>query len=163
MAALRPAAPGDRLTGQSTNGTHDTCAAIQRWTISGGRRGRRRRRRARWRSRSRGSAPTDRRARPDGWVRTSCVAAAATWGQTVRMQDALGFVIFGVVIVAAVVAVLTLRVTGKTYDQIGRGGMSLRDGSDRAPGGDPSGAVALRERDGEIRQMLEGRNETPVR
>ena len=79
------------------------------------------------------------------------------------MQDAFGLVIFGVVIVAVIVAVLTLRVTGRAYDQIGRGGMSLRDGSDRAPGPAPSGGAALRERDDEIRQMLEARNERRAR
>jgi hypothetical protein len=79
------------------------------------------------------------------------------------VQDAFGLVIFAVVIVAAIVAVLTLRVTGRAYDQIGRGGMSLRDGSDRPRGPEPSGGAALRERDDEIRQMLEARNERRAR
>jgi hypothetical protein len=76
------------------------------------------------------------------------------------MADALGIVIVGVVIVAALVAVGTLVTSGRTYDQIGRGGLSLRDGSDRPPG-EPvrSGAVAARERDEEIRQLVEARNE----
>lgn len=76
------------------------------------------------------------------------------------MADALGIVIVGVVVVAALVAVGTLVTSGRTYDQIGRGGLSLRDGSDR-PAGEPvrSGAAAARERDEEIRQLVEARNE----
>jgi hypothetical protein len=76
------------------------------------------------------------------------------------MADALGIVIVGVVVVAALVAVATLATSGRTYDQIGRGGPSLRDGSDR-PAGEPirTGAVAARERDDEIRQLVEARNE----
>jgi len=78
------------------------------------------------------------------------------------VQDAFGLVIFGVVIVAVIVAVLTLRVTGRAYDQIGRGGMSLRDGSDR-PVGEATPAMAVAERDEEIRQMLEARNARRLR
>jgi hypothetical protein len=76
------------------------------------------------------------------------------------MADALGIVIVGVVIVSALVAVGTLVTSGRTYDQIGRGGLSLRDGGDR-PAGEPvrTGAAAARERDEEIRQLLEARNE----
>jgi hypothetical protein len=76
------------------------------------------------------------------------------------MADALGIVIVGVVVVAALVAVATLATSGRTYDQIGRGGLSLRDGSDR-PASEPirTGAVAARERDDEIRQLVEARNE----
>lgn len=79
--------------------------------------------------------------------------------QTVRMQEAFGIVIFAVVGVAAVVAIGTFFTSGKAYDQIGRGGLSLRDGSDR-PAHEPiaSGAAALAERDDEIRQMLTARN-----
>lgn len=74
------------------------------------------------------------------------------------MEDAFGYVVFGVVIVAAIVAVATLRSSRSAYDQIGRGQMSLRDGSDRGSEPAPTGAVALRERDDEVRQMLEARN-----
>jgi hypothetical protein len=80
--------------------------------------------------------------------------------ETLGMADALGIVIVGVVIVAALVAVGTLVTSGRTYDQIGRGGLSLRHGSER-PAGEPvrTGAAAARERDEEIRQLLEARNE----
>ena len=80
------------------------------------------------------------------------------------MEQALGIVIIAVVAAAALVAIATLATSGRTYDQIGRGGLSLRDGSDR-PGGEPaqSSAAAARERDDEIRQLLEARNEVRQR
>ena len=43
------------------------------------------------------------------------------------------------------------------YDEIGRGGLSLGDGSDR-PAHEPTPAMAAGEREAEIRQMLEARN-----
>jgi hypothetical protein len=76
------------------------------------------------------------------------------------VEEAFGIVIFTVVIVAAIIAVVTLGMRAKAYDQIGRGGLSLRD--EPAPR-EPTGAVALRERDDEIRQMLEAGNERRVR
>jgi hypothetical protein len=80
------------------------------------------------------------------------------------MQEAFGIVLFVVVALAAVVAVGTLFTTGKAYNQIGKGGLSLRDGSDR-PAHEPqlSGAAAAAERDDEIRQMLEARNARRIR
>jgi hypothetical protein len=76
------------------------------------------------------------------------------------MADALPIVIVAVTVLAAVIAVGTLASSGRSYDQIGRGGLSLRDGSDR-PAREPvrTGAAAARERDEEIRQLLEARNE----
>jgi hypothetical protein len=76
------------------------------------------------------------------------------------MQEAFGILIFAVVIVAAIVAVVTLFLRGKAYDQIGRGGLSIRD---EVPRREPTGAVAVRERDDEIRQMLAARNERRAR
>jgi hypothetical protein len=76
------------------------------------------------------------------------------------MQEAFGIVIFAVVIGAAIVAVITLFGRSKAYEQIGRGGLSLRD--EPMPT-EPTGAVALRERDDEIRQMLDARNERRAR
>jgi len=74
-------------------------------------------------------------------------------------MDAFGYVIVGVVAVSFVIAIVMAASTGKLYDQIGKGGLSLNDGSDR-PAHEPavSGAVATRERDDEIRQMLVARN-----
>jgi hypothetical protein len=81
------------------------------------------------------------------------------------VEDAFGIVLVVVVVAAALVAVATLVASSRTYDEIGRGGMSLRDGSDRGPR-EPAGAApptAAAERDEEIRQMLEARNARRVR
>jgi hypothetical protein len=78
------------------------------------------------------------------------------------MQDAFGIVLVVVVVLAAIVAIVTLVGFGRTYDQIGRGGLSLGDGSDR-PAREPTGAMAAGERDAEIRQMLEARNARRLR
>jgi len=76
------------------------------------------------------------------------------------VEQALGIVIVAVVAAAALIAIATLATSGRTYDEIGRGGLSLRDGSDR-PAREPaqSSAAAARERDDEIRQLVEARNE----
>jgi hypothetical protein len=76
------------------------------------------------------------------------------------MADALPVVIVAVTVLAALIAVATLASSGRSWDQVGRGGLSLRDGTDRAPAERvPVGAgAAARERDEEIRQMLEARN-----
>ena len=71
------------------------------------------------------------------------------------MEEAFGIVLFGVIVVASIVAIGTLFLRGRAYEQIGRGGLSLRD---EEPRKEPTGAVALRERDAEIRQMLDARN-----
>ena len=73
----------------------------------------------------------------------------------VGVQEAFGIVLFGVVFVAGVVALVTLGMRARAYEQIGRGGLSLRDEEPRKA---PTGAVAARERDAEIRQMLDARN-----
>src|SRR3954462_11059306 len=78
--------------------------------------------------------------------------------QNAGMQDAYGIVLVVVVVLAAIVAVATLGGSPGLYDQIGRGGMSLRDGSDRALGETTTPALAVAERDEGIRQMLEARN-----
>jgi hypothetical protein len=78
------------------------------------------------------------------------------------MQEAFGLVIVVVVVLAAIVAVIAIAGSGRLYDQIGRGGLSLRDGSDR-PAADPAPAALADEREEEIRQMLEARNARRVR
>ena len=78
------------------------------------------------------------------------------------MQEAFGIVIVVVVVIGAIVAVFTVAGSGRAYDEIGRGGLSLRDGSDR-PAREPTPAVAAGERDAEIRQMLEARSARRVR
>jgi hypothetical protein len=78
--------------------------------------------------------------------------------QTAGVQDALVYVVLGVVAVSVAVAIVALAGSGTAYDEIGKGGLSLRDGSDQPAGEAPSAAVALRERDEEVRQMLEARS-----
>jgi hypothetical protein len=78
------------------------------------------------------------------------------------MEDAFGYVLFGVVAICAVVAVVALAGAGRVYEQIGKGGLSLRDGSDRPPD-EPLPGVAAAQRDEEIRQMLQARNERRAR
>ncbi|HMJ35454.1 MAG TPA: hypothetical protein VK501_16215 [Baekduia sp.] len=76
------------------------------------------------------------------------------------MQDAFAIVLV-VVLVGAVIAAIWASIgTGEAYRQIGRGGLSLDDDSDRV-GGDgsqPTRATAAGDREAEIRQMLEARN-----
>jgi hypothetical protein len=97
-------------------------------------------------------------------VRDACVnyASVQRAGSPVArengaVEEAFGIVVVVVVAIAAVVAVVTFVSSGRTYDEIGRGGLSLRDGSDR-PAHEPAAAAAAGEREAEIRQMLEARN-----
>ena len=80
------------------------------------------------------------------------------------MEEAFGTIIVVVTVVSAVIAMATLGLRSKAYDQIGRGGMSLRDGSETGPD-EPtaSGAVSVAQRDEEVRQMLGARNERRAR
>jgi hypothetical protein len=66
------------------------------------------------------------------------------------VEDAFGYVLFAVVIVAAILAVVSLR--GERYDHIGRGG--LFEDEPRKADAPVSAAV----RDEEVRQMLAARN-----
>jgi hypothetical protein len=72
------------------------------------------------------------------------------------VEDAFGVVLFAVIAVAIVVAVIAAAGSGKLYEQIGRGGLSLNEDEPRPPS---SGALAVAERDAEVRQMLTARNE----
>jgi hypothetical protein len=82
---------------------------------------------------------------------------------TVSVQDAFGIVLIVVVALGALVAVITFVGVGRVYEQIGRGGLSLRDGTDRPAAEPVSAAVASAEREAEIRQMLAARNERRLR
>jgi hypothetical protein len=64
------------------------------------------------------------------------------------MEEAFAIVLFVVVGVAAVAAVWALATSGGSYEQIGRGGLSV---DERRP-------TTAAEREAEIRQMLEARN-----
>lgn len=77
------------------------------------------------------------------------------------MEEAFGVVIVVVTLVSAVIAVASLGMRSKAYDQIGSNG--LNDGSDRNPNEPMSGAVSVAQRDEEVRQMLGARNERRAR
>jgi hypothetical protein len=72
------------------------------------------------------------------------------------VQDAFQYVIFGVVGVGLVAALVSVFLTGKAYDDIGKGGFFRDEDGARRPA--PGGAVDVAERDDEIRQMLTARN-----
>ncbi|MGH2948429.1 MAG: hypothetical protein ACRDPC_19590, partial [Solirubrobacteraceae bacterium] len=67
------------------------------------------------------------------------------------MEGAFGIVLFVVVGIAAVAAVWALVTSGGSYEQIGRGAMSIDEDRPAAP-------APAAEREAEIRQMLEARN-----
>jgi hypothetical protein len=71
------------------------------------------------------------------------------------VEQTLGIVVVAVGILGALIAVATLAGAGRSYDQIGHGGLSLRDGSDRPA----DERAAAREREDEIRQLFDARNE----
>jgi hypothetical protein len=94
------------------------------------------------------------------WAAVS--VAATTVPATI--QDAFWTVLLSVVIGGTVIALITFVGTGKMYQQIGRGGLSINEDRDllrRPPGS--SSAVSAQERDAEIRQLLQARNERRVR
>ena len=69
------------------------------------------------------------------------------------VEEAFGYVIFGVVIVGVLVALVAAFLSSDAYDEIGRGG--LFEEEQRRPQA-PGASAAVR--DDEIRQMLEARN-----
>src|SRR5436305_7722382 len=77
------------------------------------------------------------------------------------MHDAFGTVLWVVCIAGAIVAVLAFVSTRKAWDDFGKDGLLLDSEINRS--GPHSSAAALRERDEEIRQMLEARNARRVR
>lgn len=74
------------------------------------------------------------------------------------IQDSFGLVLFVVVGVGAIAAILSLGAARRSYDQIGRGGLSLDEDDARRAGRPATGASARREAEEEIRQMLTARN-----
>jgi hypothetical protein len=72
------------------------------------------------------------------------------------MQEAFGIVIFVVVGISAVLALVSLVFRGRTYDQIGRGGIG--DDREIRPARSTGAFADSGEREEEIRQMLEARN-----
>lgn len=79
------------------------------------------------------------------------------------MQEAFGIVIFAVVAIGIVVGLVSLISRDQLYDQIGRGGLSLRDERDAPPPEPAAGSAAAGQRDDEIRQMLDASNARRLR
>ena len=79
-------------------------------------------------------------------------------GQTVGVQDAFGIVVIGVVVVGIIAAIVSASMSTGKYDHIGKGGLSLRDGTDRPERETPPGMSAGAAADEEIRQMLQAKN-----
>ncbi len=75
--------------------------------------------------------------------------------------SSFGLVVFGVVIVGAIVAVIAVFSNGDIYSQIGKGGLFEDD--DRRGTSRPTVAHSGPVRETEIRQMLQARNERRVR
>jgi hypothetical protein len=78
-------------------------------------------------------------------------------------QDAFWPVLLVVVIGGALVAVVTFIGTGKLYEQIGRGGLSINEEEGRGKPGAPPPVEAAGIREAEIRQLLTARNERRAR
>jgi hypothetical protein len=72
------------------------------------------------------------------------------------MQDAFAIVLVVVLVGAVVAAVWAAYGAPDAYRQIGRGALSLNDGTDR-PAREPTPAIAAADREAEVRQMLEAR------
>src|SRR3954469_14252188 len=83
-------------------------------------------------------------------------STARRTSQFALMQDAFAIVLVVVLVGAVVAAVWAGLASRNPYGQIGRGGLSLDEPA--RPAVAPSFAVAAREREAEIRQMLEARN-----
>ena len=74
------------------------------------------------------------------------------------MEAAFGIILFVVVAGAAIIGLVTFAGSRRMYDEIGKGELSLRDGSDR-PARETSGTAAIAaEQEDEIRQMLTARH-----
>ena len=78
-------------------------------------------------------------------------------------QDAFWTVLLVVVIGGALVAVITFIGTGKLYEQIGRGGLSINEEVGRGKPAAPTAREAAGVREAEIRQLLQARNEHRAR
>ena len=77
------------------------------------------------------------------------------------MHSAFGTIIWIVCIAGVVIALIALATSGKTWEDFGKGRLLMDNETAPRPRGG-SGA-ALRERDDEIRQMLEARNARRLR
>ncbi|HVE69336.1 MAG TPA: hypothetical protein VNB64_12215 [Solirubrobacteraceae bacterium] len=79
------------------------------------------------------------------------------------LQDAFWPVLLVVVVGAGLVAIVTFIGSGRLYDQIGRGGLSLNEDAPYGRRGAPAAQEGAGVREDEIRQMLAARNEHRAR
>ncbi len=80
------------------------------------------------------------------------------------MDGSFTIVVVGAIAVFVVIGLIAYLAGGNVYEQIGQGGMSLGDSTASEPAGPPPGsAQAARERELEIRQMLQARSDRLVR
>jgi hypothetical protein len=93
------------------------------------------------------------------WLSGSNHATILAMVAASALQDVFGPVLFVVVAVCVVVGLLTLGRARRSYDEIGRGGLSLRDGTDR-PLREPAagGLQAQAESEEEVRQLIAAHN-----
>ena len=84
--------------------------------------------------------------------------------QTGGMQGAFAYVIWIVCGIGLVIAGVALASSGKVWDEIGKRGLvsDAEHSGSGSPGGS-GGAAQIAERDAEIRQMLQARNERRAR
>lgn len=78
-------------------------------------------------------------------------------------QDAFWTVLLVVVIGGVLVAIVTIIGSGRLYDQIGRGGLSINEETGRGRPGAAPPVEAAGVREDEIRQLLTARNEHRTR
>ena len=78
-----------------------------------------------------------------------------------RVHAAFGTVLWIVLGVAVVIAILALVMSSRTWSDFGRGGLVM-DRDESRPGSG-AGAATVRERDEDIRSMLEARNARRIR
>jgi hypothetical protein len=79
------------------------------------------------------------------------------------VHAAFGTVLWIVLGVAAVIAILALMMSGRTWSDFGKGGLVMDRDESRPRAGAGVGAATVRERDDDIRSMLEARNARRIR
>jgi hypothetical protein len=80
------------------------------------------------------------------------------------MEDPFTIVVVSAVVLFAIVGFASFIAGGSVYDEIGEGGLTMGEGTTRAPSGPPPNSpLARAEREMEIRQMLQARSDRLVR
>lgn len=89
-------------------------------------------------------------------VRSNRPSRPKPCGRMRPVPGSLGTLIWIIVIVIAVIAIAGMASSGKAWEDVGKGRLSMDH--DVRPGGRSTSVAATHERDEEIRQMLEARN-----